>query len=87
MSRGLIVRWNYANDNNNNGSIAACSPDVVGQFFAFTIDRISDAGLVGLLRASPHLSKEPDCAEGPGPSWVDFVPNGAFATNVSRVFP
>ena len=87
MSRGLIVQWDYRDDQNNNGSIAGCSPDVVGQFFAFTLDRVSDPGLVASLKANPHLSMQPNCAQGPGPNWVNFVKNGGFATNVSRIFP
>lgn len=47
----------------------------------------ANPGLVASLKANPHLSMQPNCAQGPGPNWVNFVPNGGFATNVSRIFP
>jgi len=88
MSSGLITRWDYQDDIINGGSIAGCSLDVVGQFFTFTLDRVSDGGLIAFLKANPHIpSMQPDCSQGPSIFWVSFTPSGGFAINVARIFP
>lgn len=82
MSRGLIVSWHYNNDFNNQGVIAGCSPEVHGHFFGFVIGGVADPALANLLRSQPHFSAPPNCAQGPGPNWVTFIPNGQFAIGI-----
>jgi hypothetical protein len=86
MSRGLIIHWNFTNSFNNGGVIAGCSPDIHGGFFGFVISGVIHPGLRNLLIITPSFNRGPDCAMGPDPMWVDFIP-GMPATGISPVFP